>query len=320
MIPMAGGGPLLLCIVVVCVIATASPGRADSSRRPEKASVFSPSRTFEGVVVPSRSGIGKTSLTLWAWRQGARRRVCSRRVVNALSPVGLIVTDSGYVVSFDDWNSAGYEHALVVYDPSCRLVRDAALEELVSPDDLKRVERSSSSRHWRYDDEPPVITDATVSITSRWGTTLQLSLRDGATSWSGPPFKHLTRFVRGGLDQLYEAGMGQSFNGRYVTCQWKDEQTSCQAVGEDGVRPLSKAKVPRAALRGRLEPALDLLHLLRIGPPCAHDCPPFPELSLEFRQGAQSYKYAFSGNTGAARESEALRALKKALGFEWPSK
>jgi hypothetical protein len=228
----------------------------------------------------------------------------------------LVVTESGHVVTFDEWCRAGHDHALVVYSPKCEIVRDASLEQLKLADAVPRANHSFSSRHWRYGDEPTVVTDATVSFTSSWGTDATVSVHDGTLTLSGGPFKHLARLIRGDLTSLVRAGFTQHHGEVRRVCDWADETVSCTSFEDGKERVLFTTRIARASLRGRLEPALKLHHLIRAFPPCRGNCTELIDFVLEFRDGGQSYTYTLRGDGGGPPEEAAsLRALMSAFKF-----
>lgn len=119
---------------------------------------------------------------------GRWSQVWARALVNAIAPVELLVSDNGFVVTFDNWHSVGYgKDVIVIYEPTGRLVREIALTDLVSQDYIDSLPHSVSSLSWRkgasvdaYGNElvvevlvPSDQRDATKSIPFRIG------LRDG---------------------------------------------------------------------------------------------------------------------------------------------
>jgi hypothetical protein len=304
---------LLVAVLAVLALALPSAGRA-SCGLPEGYTTFSPSRRFELVFEPREDQ--RPRLTIWEWRHFKRVRACRRSVVNSRSPGDLFVTDSGHVVSFDDWCRPGDEHALVVYSPTCEVIRDADLEQLVSADSLRQVDRARAARHWRYDNEPTFVTDSSVSFTSSWGMTATISVRDGTISWSGPPFKNLARLVRSDLGTLVAADFSQGTGPQFRACGWNDENVSCVRFEEGEPKEFFRTRIPRASLRGRLQPTLKLQHLIRRFRPCGGDCKEPIDFNIEFQEGARSYRYEIRGDArGPAQDVASLRALMAAFGF-----
>jgi hypothetical protein len=108
-------------------------------------------------------------------------------------PHRLLVSDRGWVVGVDEWGRLGYNHALVVWDPSGKQVADYRLEQLLSPGDIREhCAISTSSRRWATDarfrfehqgrggsDAKPEGHDRLV-MTLSWGQRLTFDLRTGA--------------------------------------------------------------------------------------------------------------------------------------------
>lgn len=114
-----------------------------------------------------------------------KTRLFARRYVNRRAPVTMVVADSGHVATFDDWHSAGYDHAAVIYAPDGKLVLDRRLEELLTADELGRVEISVSSRWWRKGD--PKVERGFVSLPTSVGV-LRFELATGAQHRAGRVF------------------------------------------------------------------------------------------------------------------------------------
>jgi len=60
----------------------------------------------------------------------------------------LLTDDAQYVVTMDSHGRVGYEHSLVIYGKNGRLIRDFALEDLLTEPELEKVPTSVSSRWW----------------------------------------------------------------------------------------------------------------------------------------------------------------------------
>ncbi len=75
------------------------------------------------------------------WRQGLR---------NDVAPASAMVSTSGdYVVTFDNWYSAGYgKNTIVIYGPGGKFVSEFALGDLLPKAAVKALPRSVSSIWW----------------------------------------------------------------------------------------------------------------------------------------------------------------------------
>lgn len=81
---------------------------------------------------------------------GEYELVWERPLVNDVAPVEVLVANTGnYVVTFDDWVSAGQgPNVVVIYDRVGTLVRRLALSDFLSPAEIDRLPRSLSSTFW----------------------------------------------------------------------------------------------------------------------------------------------------------------------------
>lgn len=152
------------------------PSLADKWPLPQKQEFYSPNKGFCLEVVPrtlesqlkyfedkeqgkknagspSGAAIHRCRGTLYRIESDGRRTVVwSSPLSNDVAPADAIVTDAGnYVVTFDNWHSVGYgDDVLAIYDSGGTLVHKYSLEDLLG-EDVKRVEKSVSSRWWQGD-------------------------------------------------------------------------------------------------------------------------------------------------------------------------
>lgn len=81
---------------------------------------------------------------------GACRPVWRRALLNDVAPVDAVVTNSGRVITFDNWHSMGYgADAVVIYTPRGAPLRRLSLPEFLPRDYVIALPRSVSSLHWR---------------------------------------------------------------------------------------------------------------------------------------------------------------------------
>lgn len=67
---------------------------------------------------------------------------------NPMAPVHILVSNLGYMVTFDNWHNAGYGKIVAIYRSNGQLVRAYELEELYSSEEIDSIPRSISSRDW----------------------------------------------------------------------------------------------------------------------------------------------------------------------------
>lgn len=77
-------------------------------------------------------------------------QVASFKLVNEVAPLHALVSGDGrYLVTFDNWHSAGYgDNVIVIYRADGALVRSLSLEDILTTKDLAALPRSASSILW----------------------------------------------------------------------------------------------------------------------------------------------------------------------------
>jgi hypothetical protein len=95
---------------------------------------------------------------------------------NPVSPTDALVTNGGYLVTFDNWHNFGYGTIVAIYTPGGRLVRGFSAEQLYSPERLAKVPVSTSSRWWRCSPHGYVDPDnqTTIYVFEHFGGTFYL--------------------------------------------------------------------------------------------------------------------------------------------------
>ena len=100
-----------------------------------------------------RKGDAQTSPMARVERKGADGKwqpVWQGPLVNDVGPPAVLLADGGtFLVTFDNWHSAGYgDDVVVIYDRHGNLVRKYSLEQLLPKNYVEHVPRSVSSRWW----------------------------------------------------------------------------------------------------------------------------------------------------------------------------
>jgi hypothetical protein len=70
-------------------------------------------------------------------------------LLNPVAPVDFLVSNTGHLITFDNWHNLGYGKAVAIYDPSGNPVASWELEQLYTSDQLRSIGSSVSSRWWR---------------------------------------------------------------------------------------------------------------------------------------------------------------------------
>jgi hypothetical protein len=104
---------------------------------------------------------------------------------NPVSPTDALVTNSGYLVTFDNWHNMGYGKAVAIYGPTGQLINAYALEQLYSADRLGKIPRSVSSRWWRCAPHGYVDPDeqTEIYVLEHFGGTFTFKIQSGAFAY-----------------------------------------------------------------------------------------------------------------------------------------
>ena len=113
------------------------------------------------------------------------RLVKDAELNNPVSPVDALVTNQGYLVTFDNWHNIGYGKIVAIYRPDGRSVRTFTAEQLYPPERLKEIPLSTSSRWWRC--SPFGFVDpnqqAELYVFEQFGGTFTFKLENGAMQY-----------------------------------------------------------------------------------------------------------------------------------------
>lgn len=168
----------LFTFFVGCALSLVFPvlANGDQWSLPEPRKYFSPNKTYCLEVIPKKlesqlkyfedkvnnrenpgaakgHESGPKGILYRANKGGSYRRIRSFPLVNEVSPVDAIVSNTGnYFVTFDNWHSAGYgADAVVIYRSDGSLVRRLALEDFLTENDIDTLPTTISSRWWGRD-------------------------------------------------------------------------------------------------------------------------------------------------------------------------
>jgi hypothetical protein len=114
------------------------------------------------------------------------RLVADVALANPVAPVAVLVSNTGHVITFDNWHNAGYGVVVAIYEPSGRPVKSWRLEDLYDPSRLPAIPQSVSSRWWRCAAsgfvDPP--TQRQVYVSERLGGTFVFTLASGTVRYT----------------------------------------------------------------------------------------------------------------------------------------
>ena len=149
--------------IVIALILLAGPNvRGDEWRVPNVQNIFSDNGRFFVRLLPGtrpyENGCGARGTPKSAGnargqfyaQDGDRgfRLVADVELRNPVSPVYAVVTNSGNLVTFDNWYCMGYGDTIAVYESAGTLVRSIPLSELY-PSTFSAIPRSKSGLLWR---------------------------------------------------------------------------------------------------------------------------------------------------------------------------
>jgi hypothetical protein len=78
------------------------------------------------------------------------RLVAECELANPVAPTDFLVTDSGFLVTVDNWHNLGFGTVLASYAPDCKRIAALQLSDLFSPEEIAAMRHSVSSIHWRH--------------------------------------------------------------------------------------------------------------------------------------------------------------------------
>ncbi len=175
----------------------ASDVRADQWEAPETREYASPTGKHRLKVIPNqdwwkppakRKAERRCKGILYKIRDGDRKEVWSRQLINDLIPVRAYVTDSGrYVVTMDEWHGVG-KLPVVIYGPSGNLIKTHDIDSLGLGDDIEHIDRTVSSYWWNQD---AIIffgpKEEKLFVRLHWGKTLIIDLQSGGVHTADKP-------------------------------------------------------------------------------------------------------------------------------------
>lgn len=184
--------PALLRVAVLVVLL--SPGAlADDWTGPRVANVFSADGIhFVRIIAGASFGetVGFTDAPKGAHaraefytRQADRsyRLMADVKLRNPVAPVDALMSNAGYLITFDNWHNAGYGQVVAIYGQRGAVIASYELEQLYPTERIPQLPNSVSSRWWRCSAlaylEPA--TQTAVYVMERLGGTFVFQLATG---------------------------------------------------------------------------------------------------------------------------------------------
>lgn len=163
---------LMLAVLLVAGLLIHDAARADSWPPPTTQTTYSPNRQWRLTVTPraiksplayfedkvaGKPNAGGMPDNLQKQAQGFLEHdahgqwttVWNQPLVNEVSPVTVLVSDQGWVATFDNWHSMGYgDNVVVLYGEDGRKTRQLALDDFLSKTYVHGLPHSVSSIEW----------------------------------------------------------------------------------------------------------------------------------------------------------------------------
>ena len=77
------------------------------------------------------------------------RLVVESSLMNPVAPVDMLLSNSGYLIAFDNWHNVGYGKVVAIYGPDGEPVASWELDRLYDKSRIRSITMSVSSRWWR---------------------------------------------------------------------------------------------------------------------------------------------------------------------------
>ncbi len=279
-------------ILFLLMINTSS---GDSWSHPEEQIVESPNGKYRLFLVPEDYK-KKTPPTIALEKLNHHKNeiVYKKAPVNEISPVEIYVSDSGYVITLNDWLRSGYKHSLVIYDPKGNIIRDSRLEDMFTEEEIEnKVEPSVSSRRWRYLGEKPYFNDNSFVITTLWGTILDINIIDGKIKQKKDLFPAFTEFVTGDrkADKI-KIEFEDVAGGVDHTCSVVDGISHCDLVKNWNSTFLCKKQINSKTFSEALALCSNFKKYLEVPSYCGPGCEGRKELRFFFEAEGKIFSYA----------------------------
>lgn len=198
---------VIVYALAVCAVIAGDPAHADDWPAATIEEVFSQSREWFVRVVPGTSlgetvgfagsPTGKHARAEFYRRAPDRSYRLTREITlrNPVAPVLFLVTDRGYLVTFDNWHNMGFGKVVASYAPDGRTVIASELKDIFSPREIEGFRHTVSSIWWR---------------------TETAYVRDGQQS------------IYVALDDKGSALILEAETGRWHHCEWRGEKHECR--------------------------------------------------------------------------------------------
>lgn len=170
--------------------------RADSWMPPKVTGLVSPTGQFVLRLIPAsnlRTALGvkgepgdrpARAIYYQLDANGQYRQLQEITLRNPVAPLSAVVSDSGALVTLDNWHGVGTgSEVMVVYRPDGTVLRSYGLEDLYTAEEIERFGHSVSSIWWRCRAEPTLDHHAEVlDISDTLGGSVTVNLTTGTVT------------------------------------------------------------------------------------------------------------------------------------------
>jgi|KBSMisStandDraft_5_1062788.scaffolds.fasta_scaffold11042_2 hypothetical protein len=149
-------------LALIAITLTVLPfAQGDDWPSPVTREVFSQSRAYFVRVIPGKSlgdtfgfsGAAKgpfaTAEFYHLEKDRSYRLTATAPLLNPVAPVDFFVTDTGHLITLDNWHNTGYGKVVAFYTPLGKAIRAYELSDLFTKSEIEGFGHSVSSIQWR---------------------------------------------------------------------------------------------------------------------------------------------------------------------------
>jgi hypothetical protein len=155
-------------LAAIVLLSCALIAQADSWRAPRslgKASAdgsyavrITPGSGMDDVIGHAGAPKGPFAVAEWYRYEGkGYTQIHTATLLNPIAPVQIEVTESGNLITLDNWHNSGMGVVLAIYTPDGTVVKQYTLQDLYSERELKRIHTTVSSVRWLCQGFPAIL-------------------------------------------------------------------------------------------------------------------------------------------------------------------
>ncbi len=108
-------------------------------------------------------------------------------LLNPISPLFVAITNTGSLITLDNWHNMGYGEVVIIYKPNGSVIKKYKLTDIYTESQLKMIRMTTSSLWWRCKSARPFY-DAhsnTLVVNDALGGRLEIDVSIGRKNYSG---------------------------------------------------------------------------------------------------------------------------------------